>query len=449
MAGGRVPGSIGVQPLQIDNGTLALTSSDTPGIVGDVHATSSQELEGLKNEVVWDIAQLILDITGIFDPTPVSDGSSALISLARGRWFDAMISAVSIVPYVGDLAKTAKLPRYLESVRKAVKIAHSDPQWALTLRELFLKLKKTLDEIYSGGADKLPDSASKYLKQLKEEIDEFLTREKTAPQAKSRSLSIREAQNRNSLPQARYTTSKSHTKSTSVNSPDTPSPGGKLISDHDKETSPQNPVSSNQPTKVSGVSTGIPNTTPKTPRDAPESITLSSQTNTEFNELWDKSFPNGTSQEHGGTLVRGKDNNINLINKGGGTSGSFSPNRNVGEEQEIVGVFHTHPYDKTEGGYTNVSLSGGDGAYMINTGDSVMIAQSGNGQFMYLRTEQTPKTIDHNKLNTDQNNRVYEIMKNDGKSFDEASRIAASETAKNNGLAYYEGTDGTFNRVYP
>ena len=416
MAGGRVPGSIGVQPLQIDNGTLALTSSDTPGIVGDVHATSSQELEGLKNEVVWDIAQLILDITGIFDPTPVSDGSSALISLARGRWFDAMISAVSIVPYVGDLAKTAKLPRYLESVRKAVKIAHSDPQWALTLRELFLKLKKTLDEIYSGGADKLPDSASKYLKQLKEEIDEFLTREKTAPQAKSRSLSIREAQNRNSLPQARYTTSKSHTKSTSVNSPSTPSPGGKLISD---------------------------------PGDAPESITLSSQTNTEFNELWDKSFPNGTSQEHGGTLVRGKDNNINLINKGGGTSGSFSPNRNVGEEQEIVGVFHTHPYDKTEGGYTNVSLSGGDGAYMINTGDSVMIAQSGNGQFMYLRTEQTPKTIDHNKLNTDQNNRVYEIMKNDGKSFDEASRIAASETAKNNGLAYYEGTDGTFNRVYP
>ncbi|MGD8594314.1 MAG: DUF6531 domain-containing protein, partial [Gammaproteobacteria bacterium] len=185
MAGGRIPGTIGVQPSQFDNGTLALTNSESPAIVGNSHATMTKELEDLKSEVVLDMSQLVLDITGIFDPTPVSDGSNALISLARGNWFDAAISAVSIIPYIGDVAKTAKLPRYLESVRKAVKVSHMDPQWASTLRELFFKLKKTLDDIYEAGADKLPDSAAKYLKEIREEINEFLTREKTAPGAKN------------------------------------------------------------------------------------------------------------------------------------------------------------------------------------------------------------------------------------------------------------------------
>jgi hypothetical protein len=142
-------------------------------------------LEDLKQEVVLDISQLILDITGIFDPTPVSDGSNALICLARGNWIGAAISAVGIIHYIGDVTKTAKLPRYLESVRKTVKVAHMDPQWALTLRELFFKLKKTLDDIDGAGVDKFPDSAAKYLKEIREEIDEFLTREKTAPSAKT------------------------------------------------------------------------------------------------------------------------------------------------------------------------------------------------------------------------------------------------------------------------
>ena len=185
MAGGRIPGTIGIQPINIDHGTLARTPSSVPGTVGTAEPTVNQELESLKSEVVWDVTQMILDITGIFDPTPVSDGSSAAISLARGRWFDAFISAVSIVPYVGDLAKTAKLPRYLESVRKAIKIASRDSEWAVGLRELFTKLKIALDKVYEVGVDSLPESAVKYLKQLRDEIDEFLTRAKTAPGAKS------------------------------------------------------------------------------------------------------------------------------------------------------------------------------------------------------------------------------------------------------------------------
>ena len=192
MAGGKIPGSIGIQPIDIDHGTLARTPSAVPGTVGrsDPHAAhplgaADPQLDSLKSEVVWDVSQMILDFTGIFDPTPVSDGSSALISLARGRWFDAVVSAVSLVPYVGDLAKTAKLPRYLESVRKAIKVASVDAKWGMNLRELFVKLKVTLDKVYDAGVDTLPVSAVKNLKQLKNEIDEFLSRTKTAPNAKS------------------------------------------------------------------------------------------------------------------------------------------------------------------------------------------------------------------------------------------------------------------------
>ena len=104
-----------------------------------------------------------------------SDGANFLISLARCNWVDAVASAVSIVPYIGDLAKTAKLPRYIRSVRKAIDIARFDFKWARALRELFAKLKQVLDECSKLADDLLPDAAIKQLKALKDEIDNFLS----------------------------------------------------------------------------------------------------------------------------------------------------------------------------------------------------------------------------------------------------------------------------------
>ena len=63
-------------------------------------------------ELMLDIGQLVLDVVGIFDPTPASDGANVLISLARGDLFGAGISAISIVPFVGDLAKVGKLGKW-------------------------------------------------------------------------------------------------------------------------------------------------------------------------------------------------------------------------------------------------------------------------------------------------------------------------------------------------
>lgn len=193
---------------------------------------------------------------------------------------------------------------------------------------------------------------------------------------------------------------------------------------------------------------GIPEKNPATPGDAPGEITLAPELNKQFGQLWNSSFPNGNSQEYGGTLVRNSDGSLSLVNTGGGTSGSFSPNRNAGSGQKIEGVFHTHPYDASEGGHTNVSLSGGDAAYMINKGDKVIIAQSGEGQFMYLRTDKTPANVDYTAMNNQQNARVGQLV-GQGHNFDEASRIAAKENAQNNGMAYYEGKNGKLARVSP
>jgi type VI secretion system secreted protein VgrG len=189
---------------------------------------------------------------------------------------------------------------------------------------------------------------------------------------------------------------------------------------------------------------------PATPADAPAKISVPAALDAKFDELWGKSFPGGRSQEFGGTLVRDKKSGeLSLVNIGGGSSGAFTAvDRNVAAGKEIVGIFHTHPYSRAEGGYTNVSLSGGDVAYAALNKDPVIIAQSGQGQFMVVRTAETPTTVDFDKINDKGNDRVAELMRG-GKGYEEATRIAAKEAAVSLKMAYYEGKDGEFKRVSP
>jgi hypothetical protein len=58
--------------------------------------------------VRWDAVQTTLGVAGMADPTPIADGANAVISVARGNYTDAGLSALAIVPYVGDLAKGGK-----------------------------------------------------------------------------------------------------------------------------------------------------------------------------------------------------------------------------------------------------------------------------------------------------------------------------------------------------
>jgi type VI secretion system secreted protein VgrG len=186
---------------------------------------------------------------------------------------------------------------------------------------------------------------------------------------------------------------------------------------------------------------------PATPQQAPARVDLSPM-QSDYNQLWGQSFPNGQSQEHGGTIVADPSGKLSLINTGGGQSGSFGPNLATGPNQSVVGIFHTHPYDATEGGYTGVSLSGGDAAYMINQKQDVIVAQSGTDQFMYMRTQASPASVNAVALNNAQNARIG-VLQGQGMGFSDASRQAARETATQYNLAYYEGSNGILDRVVP
>ena len=67
------------------------------------------EVERLERDMAIEAAQTAADVAGIFDPTPTSDAVSAGISIARGDWLGAGLSAVSMIPYLGDaVAKPIK-----------------------------------------------------------------------------------------------------------------------------------------------------------------------------------------------------------------------------------------------------------------------------------------------------------------------------------------------------
>ncbi|MFD5647360.1 polymorphic toxin type 17 domain-containing protein, partial [Streptomyces anulatus] len=71
----------------------------------------------------------VLDFPGLFDPTPVCDGSSGLISLFQGDFAGAGLSLAAFIPYVGDaLAKPAKFAKYLDEFEHLAKYV-DDLDW--------------------------------------------------------------------------------------------------------------------------------------------------------------------------------------------------------------------------------------------------------------------------------------------------------------------------------
>ncbi|QTD46072.1 hypothetical protein [Ottowia testudinis] len=121
--------------------------------------------KGIDAGLALDLTQIGLDVAGIFDPTPISDGANTLISLGRGDWLGAGLSAVSMIPYVGDAAKLGKLGKYAQTVAKAIDAARANP----ALRQALAPAVKSIgDAIAKLPLDKLPESARKQITTLKE-----------------------------------------------------------------------------------------------------------------------------------------------------------------------------------------------------------------------------------------------------------------------------------------
>lgn len=110
----------------VNQGGTPVEQPEVPGIMSGSPRSETKQPSMSSNAV--DALQLVLDVVGAFDPTPITDGANAAISLGRAFVTDperrkehlqnAAISAVSIVPYIGDTAKLAKVPRAARTVQR-------------------------------------------------------------------------------------------------------------------------------------------------------------------------------------------------------------------------------------------------------------------------------------------------------------------------------------------
>lgn len=142
------------------SGAMAL-----PGPVSD------KSLEELEDELMLDAFQLMLDLIGIFEPTPFADLSNTAISLSRENWFDAGMSVLGVIPYVGDLGKIAKLERYIKSIESAVDLAKHSSKFEARFRPLARNLRNMLDKLASVD---LPSEWKAPLLSIRKKLDTLL-----------------------------------------------------------------------------------------------------------------------------------------------------------------------------------------------------------------------------------------------------------------------------------
>lgn len=137
--------------------------------------------------MIADLTQLTLDLVGIVEPTPFADGSNALISLGRmggalwnGEWGEAgghllngTLSAVGIVPYLGDAAKAGKIGKWAQTVADAVSMAARNPAMRGVLEAPLKEIQGLVNRIPQGALDALPSGARESLERMKSQLDEF------------------------------------------------------------------------------------------------------------------------------------------------------------------------------------------------------------------------------------------------------------------------------------
>ncbi|MBC7987991.1 MAG: HNH endonuclease [Luteimonas sp.] len=169
-----------------DDGGETLRALDSelagaPAHLGDIEpqrarvATALQtgddsRLSDEKQALLLDLGQIALDIVGIFEPTPFADLTNAGISIGRGNWLDAGLSALGVIPYLGDLGKLGKLPKLANVVERVTDIAKLDPGFADQVRPALQKIRDALDSV---PVDSLPASAREAVESMRTKLDEF------------------------------------------------------------------------------------------------------------------------------------------------------------------------------------------------------------------------------------------------------------------------------------
>ncbi len=157
-------------------------------LIAEAKATAAAANQGPSTTtMVLDLTQMALDLTGIVDPTPISDGSNALISLGRGisdafsgEWKSAggnvangLISAVGVVPYLGDLAKAGKIGAWAKTVSNAIEMMAKNPALSKKLEPMLREIRDLVNKLPQSMIDALPADAKKAIESMKGKLDEL------------------------------------------------------------------------------------------------------------------------------------------------------------------------------------------------------------------------------------------------------------------------------------
>lgn len=164
-----------MEPM-LSDGNYRQVSNAMPGAIMDAR-NAQLEAEGVpadQRALVLDVTQMTLDVAGIFDPTPATDGINAAISLFRGDLLGAGISAISMVPFIGDLAKAGKLGRWAQTLDGVVRMAADNPAFRRMVEPMLSKLGDAISAIPQSVMANLPDSVQSALRGARSQIDEAL-----------------------------------------------------------------------------------------------------------------------------------------------------------------------------------------------------------------------------------------------------------------------------------
>ncbi|WP_066546622.1 MULTISPECIES: DNA/RNA non-specific endonuclease [unclassified Sphingomonas] len=152
-----------------------------------------------------DLGQMALDITGLFDPTPISDGANAVVSAGRaigslfsgdfgdagGHALNGVISGVAIVPALGDAAKLGKIGKWADTINDAVGAVARNPALRATLEPGLRAVKDAVDAIPQSAIDALPAGARDAIGNMKRQLDDFFAPRAAANAATATNLTAR------------------------------------------------------------------------------------------------------------------------------------------------------------------------------------------------------------------------------------------------------------------
>lgn len=180
---------------------------------------------------------------------------------------------------------------------------------------------------------------------------------------------------------------------------------------------------------------------------APVVVTIPLVLDTGMDTAWSKSFPKGKSQEQGGVLVTDKAGEYVFKAGKPGKSGSFDVNRgDVKKGETLVSIAHTHPYDASEGGFTDVSFSGQDIGLMALNKEKMSFVRSGDGDFLMARTTEfdalVKKAKSKNALFLEIRKHWTGLYKTGTGDLKAKARAATRATCLKYHLLLYEGSKG-------